>query len=112
MQDTQPAPLVPDYQATEVAILNAEPVVSQPATPPAPEQPTEAASPAEAQAATQPAFQPVVQQKVLPAEAVLPTDAALPDTGFGERAGIPGLLGATIGLLVVIFLARRLRSAK
>ncbi len=38
------------------------------------------------------------------------TATALPETGFAEDAGIPGLLGIAIGLILVIFLARGLRS--
>ncbi|MGW8249173.1 MAG: LPXTG cell wall anchor domain-containing protein [Anaerolineales bacterium] len=41
----------------------------------------------------------------------VPTSTALPSTGFAEDVGIPGLLGMAILLIVVIFLARRLRSA-
>jgi len=40
----------------------------------------------------------------------LATTTALPKTGFVEDVGIPGLLGITIALLVVIFLVRRLRA--
>jgi LPXTG-motif cell wall-anchored protein len=39
------------------------------------------------------------------------TATALPKTGFAEDAGIPGLLGLTALLLVVILLARRMRAA-
>jgi hypothetical protein len=38
------------------------------------------------------------------------TATALPETGFAEEAGIPGLLGIAIGLIVVIFIARGLRT--
>lgn len=41
----------------------------------------------------------------------VPTSTALPSTGFVEDVGIPGLMGMAILLIVVIFLARRLRSA-
>lgn len=34
---------------------------------------------------------------------------ALPDTGFADDAGLPGLFGMAIGLLLLIFIARRLR---
>ncbi len=37
------------------------------------------------------------------------TTTALPQTGFAEDVGLPGLLGAAAILLLVIFLARRLR---
>ena len=39
------------------------------------------------------------------------TTTALPRTGFAEDVGIPGLLGLAALFLVVIFLARRLRSS-
>lgn len=40
-----------------------------------------------------------------------PTTTALPSTGFADQVGIPGLVGMAILLIVVIFLARRLRTA-
>lgn len=39
------------------------------------------------------------------------TATALPTTGFAEDAGLPGLLGISALLIVVIFLARRMRAA-
>lgn len=40
-----------------------------------------------------------------------PTASELPDTGFAEDLGVPGLVGLTLVLVVVIFLARRLRAS-
>jgi LPXTG-motif cell wall-anchored protein len=40
-----------------------------------------------------------------------PTVTALPVTGFAEDVGVPGLVGLALVLIVVIFLARRLRTA-
>lgn len=40
------------------------------------------------------------------------TATALPQTGFAEDVGLPGLLGAAAILLLVIFLARRLRLSQ
>jgi LPXTG-motif cell wall-anchored protein len=40
-----------------------------------------------------------------------PTATALPKTGFAEDAGLPSMLGLAVVLIVVIFLARRLRTA-
>ncbi len=40
------------------------------------------------------------------------TTTALPKTGFAEDVGLPGLLGAAAILLLVIFLARRLRMSQ
>lgn len=42
---------------------------------------------------------------------IVPTSTALPATGFMEDIGLPGMLGLAALLVVVIFLARRLRSA-
>jgi LPXTG-motif cell wall-anchored protein len=44
-------------------------------------------------------------------ETVTPTASGLPQTGFGEDVGVPGLVGVTLVLIVVIFLARRMRAA-
>jgi LPXTG-motif cell wall-anchored protein len=41
---------------------------------------------------------------------VIATSTALPNTGFADEVGLPGLLGLAIGLILIIFLARRLRS--
>lgn len=38
-----------------------------------------------------------------------PTATALPTTGFGDEAGLPGLAGLAAVLIAVIFLSRRLR---
>ena len=40
-----------------------------------------------------------------------PTATALPDTGFADDFGIPGMLALAAALVVVIFLARRLRTS-
>lgn len=39
-----------------------------------------------------------------------PTASSLPDTGFAEDIGLPMLVGLAFVLIVVIFLARRLRA--
>lgn len=41
---------------------------------------------------------------------VIATSTALPNTGFADEVGLPGLLALAAGLVVIIFLARRLRS--
>jgi hypothetical protein len=41
----------------------------------------------------------------------LPSPTALGRTGFAEDVGIPGLVGVTLLLLVVIFLVRRMRTS-
>ncbi len=39
-----------------------------------------------------------------------PTSTGLPDTGFADDVGIPGMIALAAALVVVIFLARRLRT--
>lgn len=41
----------------------------------------------------------------------IPTSTALPNTGFADEVGIPGMFFASLALVVVIFLVRRLRAA-
>jgi LPXTG-motif cell wall-anchored protein len=42
---------------------------------------------------------------------VIPTSTLLPKSGFADEVGAPSLLGLAVLLVVVIFLARRLRTA-
>jgi len=44
-------------------------------------------------------------------QTIIPTSTALPNTGFADDVGAPGLLLAAIALVVVIFLVRRLRTS-
>lgn len=41
---------------------------------------------------------------------VIATSTALPDTGFADDFGLPGLFGLALGLVLIIFLVRRLRT--
>ena len=43
-------------------------------------------------------------------QTIIPTSTALPNTGFADDVGVPGLLVMAIALVVVIFLVRRLRA--
>lgn len=42
---------------------------------------------------------------------ITPTASGLPDTGFADDVGVPGMVGLALVLIVVVFLARRLRTA-
>lgn len=44
-------------------------------------------------------------------QTIIPTSTALPNTGFVDEFGAPGLMMAAIALVAVIFLVRRLRAA-
>lgn len=44
-------------------------------------------------------------------QTIIPTSTALPNSGIGDEVGIPGMLLASLALVVVIFLVRRLRAA-
>ncbi len=50
-------------------------------------------------------------QTALPTATLAATPTALPQTGLADQAGIPGMFGIALALIVVIFLARRLRTA-
>jgi len=44
-------------------------------------------------------------------QTIIPTSTALPNTGFADDVGIPGMLAVTLALIAVIFLVRKLRSS-
>jgi type II secretory pathway pseudopilin PulG len=44
-------------------------------------------------------------------QTIIPISTALPNTGFADDVGIPGMFAMTLALVVVIFLVRRLRAA-
>lgn len=44
-------------------------------------------------------------------QTVIPTSTALPNTGFADDVGAPGLMLIAVALVAVIFLVRRLRSS-
>jgi LPXTG-motif cell wall-anchored protein len=46
------------------------------------------------------------------AAAALRTQTALPQTGFADQVGLPGLFGLALILVVLVFLARRLRLSQ
>lgn len=44
-------------------------------------------------------------------QTIIPTSTALPNTGFADEVGLPGMFAMAVVLVVVIFLVRRLRAA-
>ena len=44
-------------------------------------------------------------------QTIIATSTALPNTGFADDVGIPGMFATVLALVVVIFLVRRLRAA-
>lgn len=44
-------------------------------------------------------------------QTIFPTSTALPNTGFADDVGIPGMFALALGLVILIFLARKLRAA-
>ncbi len=40
---------------------------------------------------------------------IVPTSTALPDTGFMDEVGLPGMFGVALGLILVMLIVRRLR---
>ena len=53
----------------------------------------------------------LLTQAAISKNTVVPTSTALPSTGFMDDIGLPGMMGLAVVLIVVIFLARRLRAA-
>jgi hypothetical protein len=53
----------------------------------------------------------LLTEAALKKNTTVPTTTALPTTGFMDEIGLPGMLGLAVVLVVIIFLARRLRSA-
>ena len=43
-------------------------------------------------------------------QTIIPTSTALPNTGFADEVGLPGMFAMAVVLIVVIFLVRRLRA--
>jgi len=52
-----------------------------------------------------------VTQIAASTETIIPTSTALPNTGFADDVGLPGMFALALALIVVIFLVRRLRAA-
>ena len=44
-------------------------------------------------------------------QTIVATSTALPNTGFADDVGIPGMFALALGLVILIFLIRRLRAA-
>lgn len=92
-----PAPITPTASDT--------PVVPATDTPTAPDATDDAAATADPRTATVSAL--LTEQAAI----ATPTPTGLPDGGFADDVGIPGMLALAAALVVVIFLARRLRTA-
>jgi len=43
-------------------------------------------------------------------QTIIPTSTALPNTGFADDVGLPGMFALALALIIVIFLVRRLRA--
>ena len=92
-------------QATETLFPTDTPVVAQPsATNTVEAQPTLTSNPA---TATVGAGLTMVAASTT---TIIPTSTSLPASGFADEVGLPGLVIAAMGLVAVIFLARRLRA--
>jgi hypothetical protein len=49
-------------------------------------------------------------QIAISTQTIIPTSTALPNTGFADDVGIPGMFAIALALVVLIFLVRRLRA--
>jgi len=79
------------------------PVIAQ-----ATDTPTETANPATATVGA--AFTQIAQVATITTQTVIPTSTALPNTGFADDVGLPGMFALALALVIVIFLVRRLRA--
>ena len=114
-QNTQVAQML-----TETAVANAF-ALTPIASPSAVFSPTASPTPVVAVATETPSPTPdiaatgtvsaALTQAAIAIQTTVPTAAALPDGGFADDVGIPGLAGLMIVLITVIFLARRLRKS-
>lgn len=114
-QNTQVA-LSAEQTATVASFTNTPTVTSIPPTATATTRPTQVvAVPTEALVTFTPDARTATVAALLTQAAasqgtMTPTTTGLPQTGFAEDVGVPGLLGLALALIVVIFLARRLRT--
>ncbi len=79
------------------------PVVAQPSATPVPATPT--TDPATATVAA------ALTQAAVAQLTVVPTSSALPGTGIADEFGFPGLVVMALALVIVILMARRMRSS-
>jgi hypothetical protein len=56
------------------------------------------------------AFTQIAQVATITTGTVFATSTALPNTGFADDVGLPGMFALALALVVVIFLVRRLRA--
>lgn len=87
------------------AVTNTLPPTNTPVIAQATETPSPTENPATATVAA--AF----TQLAVSTQTVIATSTALPNTGFADEFGAPGLLMMAVALVAVIFLVRRLRAA-
>lgn len=87
------------------AVTNTVPPTSTPVIAEATLTPTATANPATATVGA--AFTQIANST----QTIIPTSTALPNTGFADDVGAPGLILLAIVLVVVIFLVRRLRAS-
>lgn len=86
-------------QATSTILPTSTPVIAE-----ASATPTETQNPATATVGA--AFTQIAAST----QTIIPTSTALPNTGFADDVGIPGMFALALALVVVIFLVRRLRA--
>jgi hypothetical protein len=95
------ATFTPTETSTPTPTNTATPVLAPTNTP----EPTDEGDPATATVAA------LLTQQAGGAATPIPTSTALPDTGFADDVGVPGLLLIAGVLLVIIILSRRLRTS-
>jgi hypothetical protein len=99
----------PTSSPTETPTPSVTPVLAQPTDTQAPDTNTpDPITQTVAAAYTQAAL---AQLTIIPTSTALLLGTQVPQTGFADEVGLPGLLGLTVVLVAIIFLARRMRQA-
>jgi cytoskeletal protein RodZ len=98
-------------QATQTAAALTEMAVAQVPTSTVVQLPSSTPGPTNTQALTRTSTPEVLATTSVPTiePTITPTPTALPSTGFADEIGLPGLVSLGITLVVIAFVARRIR---
>ena len=102
-QNAQNQALIQTAAVTPTVPPTNTPVIAQATVTPSPTQ-----NPATATVGA--AFTQIAQVATITTQTVIATSTALPNTGFADDVGLPGMFAMALALVVVIFLVRRLRA--
>jgi cytoskeletal protein RodZ len=98
-------------QATQTAAALTEMALAQVPTSTVVQLPSSTLGPADTQAPTRTFTPEVLATTSVPTiePTITPTPTALPSTGFADEIGLPGLVSLGVALVIIVFVARRIR---